>query len=89
MSSLPLPGRDRPYVAAPFLGILVTVPVQLASDGLELAAAQTVVVALIAAGLIGAAFGTRYAGTTASASALTASLAAGGAVIVLIVAGSL
>jgi hypothetical protein len=89
MTSLSLPGRDRPYVAAPFLGILVTLPVQLLGSALGLAAAQTVVIALIVAGLAGATFGTRYAGATVSASSLTASLAAGGAVIVLIVAGSL
>jgi hypothetical protein len=84
-----LPGRDRPYVAAPFLGILATLPVQFAGDLLGLAAAQTAVVALIVAGLLGATFGTRYAGETVSAASLTASLAAGGAVIVFIVAGSL
>jgi hypothetical protein len=89
MLVLPLPGRTRPYVAAPFLGILATVPVQVASDPLGLASAQTAVVALIVAGLLGAVFGTRYAGETAAAASLSASLAAGGAVIVLMVAGSL
>ena len=89
MTPLSLPGRDRPYVAAPFLGILVTLPVQLLGSVLGLTAAQTVVVALIVTGLVGAVFGTRYAGSTVSAASLTASLAAGGAVIVLIVAGSL
>jgi hypothetical protein len=89
MTALSLPGRDRPYVAAPFLGILVTVPVQLLSGPLGLVPAQTVVVALIAAGLVGGVFGTRYADNTPTAASLTASLAAGGAVIVLIVAGSL
>jgi hypothetical protein len=89
MASLSLPGPDRPYVAAPFLGILVTLPVQLVSGALGLAAAQTVVVALIAAGLVGAAFGTRYADVTVSAASLSASLAAGGAVIVLMIAGTL
>jgi hypothetical protein len=89
MTALSVPGRDRPYVAAPFLGILVTLPVQLLSDTLGLVSAQTVLVALIVAGLVGAAFGTRYAGETVAAASLTASLAAGGAVIVLIVAGSL
>jgi hypothetical protein len=39
--------------------------------------------------VVGAVFGTRYAGETVAAASLTASLAAGGAVIVLIVAGSL
>jgi hypothetical protein len=89
MRSLPVPGPDRPYVAAPFLGIVATILVQLASVPLGLAAAQTVLVALIVAGLVGAVFGTRYAGETVAAASLTASLAAGGAVIVLIVAGSL
>jgi hypothetical protein len=89
MTVLSVPGRDRPYVAAPFLGILVTIPVQLLSGVVGLVPAQTVLVALIAAGLVGAAFGTRYAGETVSAASLAASLAAGGAVIVLIVAGSL
>ena len=89
MASLSVPARDRPYVAAPFLGILVTLPVQLVSGALGLVSAQTVLVALIAAGLVGAVFGTRYAGETVAAASLTASLAAGGAVIVLIVAGSL
>ncbi|WP_136592319.1 hypothetical protein [Salinigranum halophilum] len=89
MASRSLPGRDRPYVAAPFLGILVTLPVQLLSGLLGLVPAQTVLVALIAAGLVGAGFGTRYAGETVTAASLSASLAAGGAVIVLIVAGSL
>ncbi|WP_372910365.1 hypothetical protein [Salinigranum sp.] len=89
MTAFSVPGRDRPYVAAPFLGILVTLPVQLLGDALGLVSAQTVLVALIVAGVIGAAFGTRYAGATAAAASLTASLAAGGAVIVLIVAGSL
>jgi hypothetical protein len=85
----PLPGRDRPYVAAPFLGILAAILVQLGGGPLGLMAAQTAVVALIVAGVFGAAFGSRYAGETAAAASLTASLAAGGAVIVLIVAGSL
>ena len=89
MRALPLPGRHRPYVAAPFLGILATILVQLASGPLGLASAQTVVIALIVAGALGGVFGTRYAGETVSAASLTASLAAGGAVIVLIVAGSL
>jgi hypothetical protein len=89
MTALSVPGRDRPYVAAPFLGILVTLPVQLLSDTLGLVSAQTVLVALIVAGVVGAVFGTRYAGETVAAASLTASLAAGGAVIVLIVAGSL
>jgi hypothetical protein len=89
MRSLPLPGRNRPYVAAPFLGIAATLIVQFASGTLGLAAAQTAVVALIVAGVLGAAFGTRYAGETAAVASLTASLAAGGAIIVLIVAGSL
>ena len=89
MASLPLPGPDRPYVAAPFLGILVTLLVQLASGTLGLAAAQTAVIALMAAGFVGGVFGTRYAGETVAAASLTASLAAGGAVIVLMVAGTL
>jgi hypothetical protein len=89
MGSLALPGRSRPYVTAPFLGIVATLAVQFVSPFLTLAAAQTAVVALIAAGALGAVFGTRYAGETAAAASLTASLAAGGAVIVLIVAGSL
>jgi hypothetical protein len=85
----PLPGRDRPYVAAPFLGIAATLPVQLVGELLGLADTQTAVVALIVAGLAGAAFGTRYANRTAAAASLVASLAAGGAVLVLIVAGTL
>ncbi|WP_152042927.1 hypothetical protein [Salinigranum salinum] len=89
MRSLPVPGPDRPYVAAPFLGILATILVQFASGPVGLTSAQTVVVALITAGLLGAIFGTRYAGETAAAASLAASLATGGAVIVLIVAGSL
>lgn len=89
MTLLSFPGRDRPYVTAPFLGILVTLPVQFLSGTLGFVPAQTALVALIAAGVVGAVFGTRYAGETVSAASLTASLAAGGAVIVLIVAGSL
>lgn len=89
MTSLSLPGRDRPYVAAPFLGILVTLPVQFFGSSAGLASTQTALVALIAAGLVGATFGTHYADNTPAAASLTASLAAGGAVIVLIVAGSL
>ena len=88
MGSLPLPGRRRPYVAAPFLGIAATLAVQFGSTFFDVVPAQTAVVALIAAGVVGGAFGTRYAGETVAAASLTASLAAGGAVIVLMVAGT-
>lgn len=89
MTSLPLPGRRRPYIAAPFLGILATLAVQATAGWLGLVSAQTAVLALIAAGVLGATFGVRYAGETVSAVSLMASLATGGAVMVLIVAGSL
>jgi hypothetical protein len=82
------PGR-RPYVVAPFLGIAATPPVQVAGGALGLVSAQTALVALIVAGLLGAVFGARYTDADAAGASLAASLAAGGAVIVLIVAGSL
>jgi hypothetical protein len=89
MGSLPLPGRNRPYIAAPFLGIVATVAVQFGSPLFGFVPAQTALVALIVAGALGGLFGTRYAGETVAAASLTASLAAGGAVLVLMVAGTL
>ena len=88
MGALPVPGRNRPYIAAPFLGIVATLVVQLGSPLFGFVPAQTALVALILAGVLGGVFGTWYAGDTVAAASLTASLAAGGAVIVLIVAGS-
>ena len=86
---LPLPGRHRPYVTAPFLGIVVTVLVQFGTEAAGLLSAQTALVALIASGLVGGVFGTVYGDESVSAASLTASLAVGGAVIVLIIGGSL
>lgn len=89
MALLSLLGPQRPYVTAPFLGIGVTVLVQFGAEAAGLLSAQTAMVALILSGLVGGVFGTWYGGESVSAASLTASLAVGGAVIVLIIAGSL